>query len=714
MKHACALLFVPWLLALQAAPAARAQAPTKDADQPTFPAGTELVTVDALVLDQDGRPLQGLTRDEFVIKEDGRPQSVTSFEAVVLRESPATGSPTRLRVATNTLPPPRAEQSFVIVFDDANISQFTVGRGRKAVEEFVRGGLRAGDEVTLVPTSGGAWWTARLPEGLDELTRYLERLDGKRRPDTGAARISDFEAMQITLGREPQILAHVARRYYENGIIADPPPAADARGRAELDISPGIPLIRAKAQEVYTQAKDRLRQSYAVLERVAQSLTTLRGRKSVLLVSEGFIFDTTITEYRDFVRAARAANAALYFVDTRGLEGALGSAGLPGAGAEHGRDVDERDTLGTLVSASREADGARSAAADTGGFSITNTNELAKGMRAIAEESRNYYLLGYVSTNAKRDGKFRKIEVRVTRPGADVRARRGYYAPTDGVPKPAGKDSLDPRVRSALDSPHGASGVPLRLTSYVLGPASEGKSSVLLAADVDVRALRLPKGADGRFAGVLETYVVVARDNGENANQEKLVELSLPDDVHARLEKSGLPLFRDFTLAPGEYQARLLVRERSGGRLGSVRHSFSVPAAEGLHTSTPILTDSVQAEAPGAPPRPVPLARREFASGARLFYAFEVYGAAPDPSSGAPRVATGYVVRRPDGTTLSQAEPRALTPGPRGQLSQMLSLSLQGAAAGEYELVLTVVDQVAGKTLEVTDPFSVAAAIASR
>lgn len=692
------------------APSARAQAPAKDADQsPTFPAATELVTVDVLVLDKDGRPVQGLTRADFAVKEDGRSQNVTSFEAIALLESPASAAPTRSRVSTNTLPPPRAEQSFVIVFDDANISPFTLKRGRAAVEEFIRKGLRAGDEVTLVPTSGGAWWTARLPDGLEELTQFVERLDGKRRPDTGASRISDFEAMQITLGRDAQVLAHVARRYYENGVIADLPPAGDPQARAELDVSPGVPLIRAKAQEVYTQAKDRLRQSYGVLERVAQSLSTLRGRKTVLLISEGFIFDTTLPEYRDFVRAARAANAALYFVDTRGLEGPLGGAGLPGAGAEQGRNVDERDALGLLVNASQEADGARAAAADTGGFSITNTNELAKGMRSIAEESRSYYLLGYVSSNAKRDGKFRKIEVAVARPGTDVRARRGYYALAEGTPKPVGRGALDPRVRSGLDSPYGSAGVPLRLASYVLGPAAEGKSSVLLAADVDLRPLHLPKGADGRHTAVLESYTVVSSaSSGENFSQEKLVELSLPAEVYARLEQGGgLPLFRDFSLPPGEYQARLLVRDRASGRLGSVRHTFSVPAPQGLHTSTPILTDNLQAEAPGAPPRPVPLAHREFAPGARLFYAFEVYGAAADPSSGAPRVATGYVVRRSDGTTLTQAAPHALTSGSQGQVSQMLSLSLQGAAPGDYELVLSVDDQVAGKTIEITDPFTV-------
>ncbi len=693
---------------------ARAQA---NAQGPSFPAGTELVVVDVLVLDKDGRPVQGLTQADFAIKEDGQPQRATSFEAVAISESPRSEVATQVRVSTNALPPPRAEQSFMIVFDDANISPLTVKRAREAVLDFVRAGLRDGDEVTLVPTSGGAWWTARLPQGREQLGSFLERLEGKRRLDAGGARIGDYEAMQIVLQRDPQILAHVARRYYNNGIIADLPPPPDRdTGRRQLDVSPGLLLIKAKAQEVYVLAKERLRRSLDVLTRVAQSLDALRGRKSVLLVSEGFVFDTTISEYRDFLRAARSANAAFYFVDARGLEGALGAGGLPGGGAEQGRDVDERDTLGTLVSASREADGARSAAADTGGFSITNTNELAKGMRRIAEEARSYYLLGYVSQNTRRDGKYRRIEVKVARPDVDVRARRGYYAPaSEGVQTPP-PGELDPRVRAALDSPWGASTLPLRLTSYVLAPsADEKKATVLLAAELDLAGLGLVRGADGRFGGAFETFLVVGSlSNGENFHQEKVLELSLPPEVHARLERSGLPVYRDLTLPPGAYQARFLVRQRGGARMGSVRHDFVVPDPQGLRTSTPILTDSLQGDQTGAAPRPIPLARREFTAGSRLFYAFDVYGAERAMPAGAPRVSTGYLVRRADGTALARSEVKPLQTGPQGTLSQMLGISLESATPGDYEVVLTVHDEVAGKTLEVRDPFQVRAATAAR
>src|SRR4029450_3596530 len=95
----------------------------------------------------------------------------------------------------------------------------------------------------------------------------------------------------------------------------------------------------------------------------------------------------------------------------------------------------------------------------------------------------------------------------------------------------------------------------------------------------------------------------------------------------------------------------LLVRDARGGALGAVRHTFTVPPADGLRTSTPILTDAVPGEA--GRELPVPLARRHFASGSKLFYVFDVYGA-----SGPGEVKISYAVGR-GGQTLAEAAPRA-------------------------------------------------------
>src|SRR4029453_10919559 len=105
----------------------------------------------------------------------------------------------------------------------------------------------------------------------------------------------------------------------------------------------------------------------------------------------------------------------------------------------------------------------------------------------------------------------------------------------------------------------------------------------------------------------------------------KRLDLALPPELFARLERDGLSVLRDFELPPGTYQARLLGRDAPGGTLGTARHTFPVPPADGLRTSTPILTDAVQNES--GRDLPVPLARRHFASGSRAFFLFAVYGA---------------------------------------------------------------------------------------
>ena len=667
---------------------------------PVFPADVEAVTVDVVVLDQRGLPVEGLTRDDFRLTEDDRPQVLTSFEAAALGESEPVVRPSRTRLSTNVERPARPERSFVIVFDNAHLAPTQASRAKAALEDFLRTGLQPGDQVTVVPTAGGAWWTAGMPEGYEDLRKFLARLDGQRVQDISTGRISDYEALRLHVHRDPAVTGMVARRYYENGLIVELPQGRGEREtRRDLDVSPGLALIQAKAAQVYTAARSRARHTLRTLERVIESLAAGKGRKAVLLVSEGFIHDPSVGEFRDVVRAARQANAAVYFIDAAGGPGVLG-AGVTDSGVP----VEERDVLTVAAQAPLEVGGAVSVAADTGGESFRNAQDLAEGMRRVVAESRAYYLLGYQSTNAKRDGKFRKIRVEVDRQGVEVRARRGYYAQGGRQPKPDPKE-LDPGLRRALDAPSAVGALPLRLVAHVLG-ARDGKASVLLVAEADPRPFVFKEKA-GRYEGSLESYVVVAsRDTGENFHQQKRIDLSLPGEVRAALERSWLPILREFELPTGTYQARVLLRDEKGGRVGTVRHDFEVPDLRQLRVSTPVLTDTTQVDASGQP-RPVPVARRVFAPGARLVYVFEVYGADRDSRTRAPRVSVEYVIRRGDGTTFAEVPPRPLTPGLQGEIAHRVVLGLDHAQPGDYEITLRVRDEVAGKTLEVRDPFTV-------
>ena len=141
-------------------------------------------------------------------------------------------------------------------------------------------------------------------------------------------------------------------------------------------------------------------------------------------------------------------------------------------------------------------------------------------------------------------------------------------------------------------------------------------------------------------------------------------------------------------------------------RVGSLSHTFDVPEQDRFRTSSPLLTDQLQ-EGAGRP-RPVLRVRRDFSQEATLYCEFEVNGAARD-ETGVPRVSAGYLIRHSDGTVFLRARPNPIRPSSLGQLSRLVGASLRGAAPGEYELVLMLEDEVAGESLEVREPFSIAA-----
>jgi VWFA-related protein len=674
------------------------------AQAPAFPTRTELVLVDALVFDAHGNPVPGLTADDFVLREDGVAQSIQRFETATLPES-APAPPATTFVSTNARPQGEhrpAPRTFVIVFDDAQLSPATGKRAREAIATFLEKGLRDDDLVTIVSTATGTWWSARLGEGRKDLLAVLHGLEGRRQVDHSGSYISDYEAMRLYLNRDEQIGALVVRRFYDNGVILDPPNQEAAQAAQELQLGEGHPLVRAKAAEAYAQEKARNEASLRTLVRIGDALAGGEGRKSVLLVSDGFVYDSTLPGFQSVVRAMSRANAAVYFLDARGLPGTAEH-----ASAEVGRATQETDVLSFMAQTERETEGSESVAADTGGFSFRNPNNLAGGMEKIEQEQRSYYLIGYSSTNTRRDGKFRSIQLEVKRPGLTVRARKGYYAPSAEEPAPPEPGETDPRVREALDSPYQVGGIPIRMASYVLGPAGSDRAGVLIVAEADPQALG-PEEPGKKVQATLDSYLLVAaRDGGLRVPVEKKMSLEMSPEVRARLRRTWVPIFRDLQLPAGTYQARFVLRDEGSGRLGTVRHDFEVPPLEKFRVSTPVLTDSLEGDAKTRTARPVPLARRSFPSGENLAYIFDVYGAHPDPATGRPRVTSRCEVRRADGKTLVEGSPRLISPGPQGQLGEQVPISLQGAPAGDYEIVLTLDDEISGARLEETDPFTV-------
>jgi VWFA-related protein len=667
---------------------------------PSFPSQVELVTVDVVVTDKKGVPVSGLTRADFTLSEEGAPQTIASFDAIQLPTTPSQVAPAKPRLSSNQTKEARTGRSFVVVFDDVHLTPGMAQRAKSAVAEFLKTGVREGDRVTLVATGGAAWWSTRMEAGRDELIALLKRLDGRHIPDTSPERMSDQEAMRIHVYRDAQVEQRVSRRFETYGVRS-----RTTSGQAEDIYTQGDPFVQARASEIYFQSVARNRLTLEILNRVLTSLASTKGRKSVILVSEGFIYDPNLDEFKSTVQASRRSNAAIYFLDTRGLTGAM-----PYGSAEFGPAIDTRDIGAAFLDTMLEAEGAESLSADSGGFVVKNTNDLGRGIKRIADESQSYYLLGYNPTDAKRDGRFRKIQVRVAaRKGLQVRARRGYFAPLDGKPTDKKKPptTADPDIQSALDSPYDAPEIPLRMTSYVFDETLMGKASVLIATDVDVKAFTFAE-EEGRFKDVLEFLLVVAhRESGEHFRYDQKVEMKLMPGTRERLAQTWYPIVRDFELAPGGYQAKIVVRDANSRRIGTIVHEFEVPDLAALRVSSPVISDGLQPLQEKTTPRPTLLARRTFSPAAMLYAQFEVYGADKEKGTGLPNVSAGYVIRRREGGVITQAPPSRINPTSLGKLSRLVGAPLKNADAGDYEFVLTVKDEVSGRSLEVREPFTV-------
>jgi VWFA-related protein len=705
---------LPMLVALAVGVAA--QEPAPPAQAPSFSSEVEVVVVDVVVTTKGGGPLPDLRREDFSVSEDGVPQDVQTFDVVdagsgTAEEEEATEDEPAAKVSFNTGPRDMSSRSFVLVFDQDHLSPVGAIRAKAAIAQFLGFGPRDGDTVMIVGTGGGSWWVTRAGEAKTELAALLKGLQGRYTATDTPDRITDWEAMRIWGERDPLVQEQVRRRFetYATGRqrMAEGLPV---RGQERLTDAGGNELVTseeilARAQEVYQVSLVRNRTTLLSLARVLDSMGAVRGRKTLVLFSEGFVRDTRLAEFDTVIGTAQRANVALYFVDVRGLEAMASS-----ATAQFGTQLPGADVAESMTQGLASAAGASDLANSTGGFSIRNTNDLERGMLRIAQEARHYYLLGYVSKNTRSDGRWRKIGVKVRRPDVEVRARQGYFAPGGkkaGAERVAG--TWRPGLQQALDSPYEFQGVPLRLTHHVFGEAegASGKTRALLTAAIDIRGLAFAD-ENGRSVDTLEyLLVVVHRDTQEVHRRDQKVELQLSPEARATLEAQWLAVDRELALAPGAYQARLVVRDKRGGTIGTVRHDFEVAGLGAWRTSTPVLSDALEPKVEGAPLRPVVAARRTFAPDGTLYYQFEVYGSGRDPASGQPRVSAGFAVRAADGRVVTRGQPAEIRPTPEGRLLRLGKVPLQVVPPGRYELVLDLRDEVTGREMEVREPFSV-------
>jgi len=663
-----------------AASGASGQAPP-----PVFTSGVEVVRLDVIVLDRAGHPVTGLTAADFAVEEDGREQSISSFEPVRVEaaEPPALLEPPR--TTANRPRDPADGRCFFLFVDDVHLTPPVAERVRVTLRHFLDEQVREGDWVTLMAPERQLWWTARNRWEVGELRKVVDALKGQLVRDPFSDGVSDWQA--------------VCMDEYQDSALCNVGPAGGAapaavrretfkpHGDTGSLIGQGAgSLGPLGASELSDAAKRRVSVSLDGLRQALDALIPLRGHKSVVLFTEGFILLPRMQGYRDLIDAARRANVAVHFLDPRGLES--------------GYSAEFQDAPSTFFRTERELNAAGSGdlADATGGHTFAG-NDAAAALRQVAAESEAYYLLGY-SPESPRTGE-RKVRVRTKRDGLTVLARQRYYVerPEEAAKaaakrkKQAERTGFEADAVAAMRAVSDATDLPLRAATLFFDGDPKGEVATLLAVEV----------TPGAGRGAFKVAAEARRADGGAPVQEQFEE-----SVEVR---PGAPvvLARQWRLPPAIWQVRVVVQERPTGRVGSAIHTFEVPDARELRLSTPLLTTELERTAEGLRPR-VALGRTYAATGL-LYCQFSVYGAAGRPAE-PPRVSSWWELRR-GGGLVRGSPPTAIAPTPAGRLTRTVGVSLDGAGPGEYSLTLGVRDEGSGRTLTRTEEFSLVAGVRS-
>ena len=666
-----------------------------DPQQPTFRTGTNYVRVDVYPT-RKGQPVLGLTAEDFELLEDGVPPRIEAFEHVQslpsgpqeTRREPATQRES-LHEASN----PRS-RVFVIFLDGPNV---TVG-GSHGIKEPV--------------------------------IRLIDRIVGPE--DLVAIMTPEMSTSQLVLARKTVVLGQQLRENWawgtRFGLLLDereaayhacyPPTPQERHHHSELTRAL---IARKRERATFEALQDLVRWLHGVREerkaiititegwvryRPDESLMTLRtsgtwqeeipGKEVIGVGPTGKLTTSPTREldpdrlskrecdtdrmrlasmdneqfFRQIVDDANRANASFYPVDPRGLpafDSPIGPDAPPPPSVDHAILRERLESLHDLALA-------------TDGIPVLDNNDLDAGLRRIADDLTSYYLLGYASTNTKLDGEFRRLEVRVTQPGVDVRARRGYRAPTaeEVAAARAATEALESRAPSALDAALARLSYIPDEPRFAINAAAHaggsGGTTVWVAGELP-RGRGAPEYAEGAIAEI--------EIRGERASTSARVTLKPGERTFVAalaLEEPGV--------------SRVQVRARVTGAGEALPLTASVEAEAGPGAAQPL----VYRRGPSTGNKVVPAATFRFSRNERI--RFEV-AIAPGE-----KVERGRLLDRAGGPLQVPVRVAQRTDEGSGQAWLTADIALAALASGDYAAELTVTRGV--ETRQIVAAFRVA------
>lgn len=689
--------------AWQDRPATPGQTPSTP--QLTFRVETNFIEVDAVVTDGRGAFVRDLKREDFAVFEDGKPQKLDAFALVdiplervdrpLYREDAVDPD-----VFTN-------ERDFegriyLIVLDSYHVAPIRTTQAKRVARDFVLDHMAANDSAAVVHvgrTDVSQEFTSNKRLLLSSIDKFMgQKLRSKV--------LNKFDNVQVA--------------------------AASDQLPLDQDWTERIGMARATVES---------------LSKLSGYMTGIQGRrKAVLFLSEGLDFDVddvigaprlaqtsdpyglasnssreasdvaaVSREMQATLEAATRGNVAVYSVDPRGLTDAseelitvAGRATVPDAAAAEvpvkalGEEI--RRSQGMLRTLSNQ----------TGASAIVSTNNFADGFGRIVQDNSTYYMLGYHAL-PKNDGKFHDITVKVTRPGVQVRARKGYYAlKTDLSKKPAAPppDAL----REMLLSPMALRGLTMRATADVVkGQAPQ--AIVQIAVEIDGAGLGFTE-KNGTFVNKVEwAYAVLDAAGVVKTNGRKTADFALTPKNKDAVTEHGLRFATEIELPPGRYQLRVAGKEGVGGRTGSVFWDVTVPDFAGPSFSmsdiiltslragaAPTITDAktLKALLPGPP-----TAHRLFSLEDTVAVFAEIYDNRADTPH---TVDLNVTVRTDDGTQVFKAEEERDSKeigAARGGFGYLVRIPMQDLVPGRFVLTVEARSRLGGDPIKKETEFRV-------
>lgn len=544
-------------------------------DRPTFRGGTNLVRVD-LFATRDGKVVDDLKAAEVEILEDGVKQTIEGFERIVVRPPVAQelrAEPNSVAESRQMAADPRA-RIFVIFLDTYHTDFASSVRMRKALLQFVDRVVGQDDLVGLMTPEMSATDVTLARRTTVISTLLTENAWGRRKRLADNDPIEEmYEACFTTDDRSiaPEMKARRREKLSLDALedlmvhlggLREERKAVLAVSEGWLQYGPNQALARQLPGD-----EGRIPLPPSIVDRGAGR----SGERSIGLIDRDRCNADRMAlanldhsdRLQEMTERANRVNVTFYPVGAQGL-------------AVFDSDIGPERPLPPAQDSANlrnRINGLRLLAEQTDGVAIVNTNNVDPLLRRVVDDLSSYYLATYSSTNTRLDGRYRRITVRVTRPGVDTRARRGYRALTAGELGP----SASPATSTAAPVSPSASGVLAALTAMAFNSRAElrlrtsawtpaaGQGAFWLVGTLDDATKRRPEWSAGGSA-----EVAVRGDDGRTVLTQT-VPIGTDGGFSVQAPETGT------TLAPGDYVIRVRARGGAGATLDDTARA-SVPA----------------------------------------------------------------------------------------------------------------------------------------